>query len=76
VRGGSPGHAEIVVDLAEDPKTKARAFLLVQSFMPAQDMHITRNPTDPTLSPWYRADFGDSLVTPGYTFTRGELKRF
>jgi hypothetical protein len=76
IRGGFPGHAVIVVNMAERADTGERVFLLAQSYMPAQDIHILRNPTDSELSPWYPLAFGDRLRTPEYTFRRDELKRF
>jgi len=76
IRGGYPGHAAIVVDLAADARTGRKYFLLVQSFMPAQDMHVLRNPGDARRSPWYDAAFGDELRTPEWTFRRSELMRF
>ena len=76
IRGGSPGHAVLVVDMAVHARTGARLFMLAQSYMPAQDIHILRNPADPALSPWYRLDFGPSLRTPEWTFSRTDLKRF
>jgi len=75
VRGGSPGHAIIVVDMAGDDSGR-RLFLLAQSYMPAQDVHILVNPSDDVLSPWYPVDFGDALVTPEWTFRANELMRF
>src|SRR6202012_484317 len=50
IRGGSPGHAMQVIDMAED-SAGHRVYLLAQSYMPAQDIHIVKNPTDPALSP-------------------------
>jgi Domain of unknown function (4846) len=76
IRGGSPGHAVIVMDVAVHKTTGRKIFLLAQSYMPAQDMHILKNPTNPDLSPWYPEDFGAKLNTPEWTFTRDELKRF
>jgi hypothetical protein len=76
IRGGFPGHAVIVVDLAEDGRSGARFFLLAQSYMPAQEVHVLRNPGDPALGPWYPLDFGERLVTPEWTFEKNELKRF
>lgn len=75
IRGGSPGHAVIVVDMAEAGDGR-RIFLLAQSYMPAQEAQILRNPSDPKLSPWYSADFGEKLFTPEWTFQRDELKGF
>ncbi|MBN1770633.1 MAG: DUF4846 domain-containing protein [Deltaproteobacteria bacterium] len=75
VRGGFPGHAVLVVDLARDA-TGRTLFLLVQSYMPAQEVHVLVNPTDRTLSPWYDLAFGEQLRTPEWTFRRGEARRF
>lgn len=74
VHGGSPGHASIVVDVAQNAAGK-KILLLAEGYMPAQDMHIVKNPNS-QLSPWYSADFGASLKTPEYTFKAGDLKRF
>jgi hypothetical protein len=76
IRGGSPGHAVLVADVAVRPETGQKAFLLLQSYMPAQDVHVLRNPSNPSRSPWYEIPAGNSLVTPEWTFTRGELRRF
>ena len=76
IRGGSPGHCAIVVDVGENAGTGTRVFLLAQSFMPAQEIHVLKNPTDAKLSPWYSARIPDALRTPEYTFARHELRRF
>lgn len=76
IQGGSPGHAVIVADMAIDPDTKERFFLLVQSYMPAQDMHVLNNPRDKKLSPWYRNRFQGRLVTPEWMFDAADLRRF
>lgn len=76
IRGGFPGHAVIVVDLAASEATGSRYFLLAQSYMPAQEVHVLKNPGDGGLSPWYPVDFGDVLVTPEWTFSANERKRF
>lgn len=76
IKGGFPGHAVLVVDVAVNKKSGRKVFLLLQSYMPAQDMHILINPNDKNLSPWYDSDFGDTLETPEWNFTRGQLMRF
>ena len=73
VRGGFPGHAAIVVDLATNPQGE-KIFLLAQSYMPAQDIHILNNPTYPHLTPWYKLTGEEVIKTPEYTFKRNELK--
>ncbi len=75
IQGGSPGHAVIVVDLAADASGK-NVFLLAQSYMPAQEIQILKNPQNGKLSPWYSADFGEILETPEWTFGKNDLKRF
>jgi len=74
IKGGFPGHAMIVMDVAEDAKGN-RIYLLAQSYMPAQDIHVVVNPTDPGLSPWYAADTTQGLIeTPEWTFTTNQLR--
>jgi hypothetical protein len=76
IQGGSPGHAVIVVDMAEHKATGKRIFLLAQSFMPAQEIQVLCNPGNPGLNPWYPVNFGDKLFTPEWTFQKGDLKSF
>jgi len=76
IHGGTPGHAVIVVDLAANPSTDKKLFLLAQSYMPAQETQILKNPNDSEISPWYSIDFGDALRTPEWTFDTSDLKRF
>ncbi|MFC2104532.1 DUF4846 domain-containing protein [Bacteroidota bacterium] len=75
IQGGSPGHAVIVVDLATD-NSGNKTFLLAQSYMPAQDIHILKNPNSSDLSPWYSVNFEGELETPEWTFKKSDLKRF
>jgi hypothetical protein len=74
IQGGSPGHAVLVVDVAEDGKGR-RAVLLAQSYMPAQDIHVLRNPSTPN-SPWYVIESDGPLTTPEWDFYAGALRRF
>ncbi len=75
IQGGHPGHAVIVLDVVENPGTSERRFLLAQSYMPAQDIHVLRNPAGD--SPWYAVPgAGERLETPEWTFDRDELRRF
>jgi Domain of unknown function (4846) len=74
VKGGAPGHAMLVMDMAEDAAGR-RIYLLAQSYMPAQDIHIVRNPSDAALGPWYREEEGQTLIqTPEWTFTTNQLR--
>lgn len=76
IQGGSPGHAVIVVDMAQNPTSGEKLFLLAQSYMPAQDIQILKNPNNKTISPWYSSNFDHKLITPEWTFTKADLKRF
>lgn len=76
IKGGSPGHAVIVVDVAVNPKTNKKIFLLAQSYMPAQEIQILENPNNKGLSPWYSTDFENQLLTPEWIFDKTQLKRF
>lgn len=74
--GGFPGHAVLVVDVAKHKKTGKKIFLIAQSYMPAQNIHILKNLHNAALSPWYSEDFGEQLHTPEWTFDRDALKSF
>lgn len=75
IKGGFPGHAVLVADMAVNGAGERR-FLLVQSYMPAQDMHILKNPAAADGSPWYAMPPGAQIVTPEWTFTRDQLRRW
>ncbi|MFN3623144.1 MAG: DUF4846 domain-containing protein [Hyphomicrobium sp.] len=76
IKGGFPGHAVLVADMAENAATGEKRFLLVQSYMPAQEMHVLKNPRTDDGSPWYPASFAGELVTPEWTFPSGSLRRW
>jgi hypothetical protein len=76
IRGGSPGHAVIVVDMARDTVNGHKYFLLAQSYMPAQEIHVLKNLLRPDISPWYSLDNSDRIDTPEWTFLPSELRRF
>jgi hypothetical protein len=68
------GHAVIVVDKAirEDGKI---VYLLAQSYMPAQEIHILRNYMNPTISPWYEFPL-KNIRTPEWDFTENDWAKF
>ncbi|MBK7183229.1 MAG: DUF4846 domain-containing protein [Bacteroidetes bacterium] len=68
--GGFPGHAVLVVDICEHIKTKEKLFLIQQSYMPAQEIHVLKNFNNAALSPWYSIDFGNVLETPEWSFQK------
>lgn len=78
IQGGHPGHAVIVVDMAVHPKTKKKVFLLAQSYMPAQHIHILTNPVNRKKSPWYELSDSDDgkVYTPEWIFNKKDLKQF
>ena len=73
VKGGSPGHCVIVMDMCENTAGD-KLFLLGQSYMPAQQIHILKNPA--ADSPWYSvAGLSYPFSTPEWTFQAECLKR-
>lgn len=76
IQGGSPGHAVIVVDMAENKETREKLFLLAQSYMPAQDIQVLINPNNDVLSPWYKLQENEKLYTPEWSFEWDDLKAF
>lgn len=75
IKGGFPGHAVIVVDMAKNKQGK-KIFMLAQSYMPAQELQILKNPNNSKISPWYSEEFDETLITPEWTFKKTHLKRF
>jgi hypothetical protein len=74
IEGGSPGHAVIVLDVVENQRGD-RAFLLGQSYMPAQEIHVLKGGYV-FSNPWYPAEAAGRLTTPEWIFDRKDLKRF
>jgi hypothetical protein len=77
IKGGSPGHAVIVVDMLMNTKTKNKYFMLAQSYMPAQETQILLNPNVDDYTVWYKLDINEEIIqTPEWRFTRNDLKSF
>lgn len=76
IKGGFPGHAIIVVDMAEHKISGEKIFLLAQSYMPAQEIQVLKNLNDRELSPWYSSVISNEMRTPEWTFEKTNLKRF
>lgn len=75
VKGGSPGHAVMILDVVKNKKGK-KAFLLGQSYMPAQEFHVLKNPLHED-NPWYfEEEITYPLYTPEYKFDEGSLRRY
>lgn len=76
IEGGTPGHAVIVVDMAENKDTGEKSFLLAQSYTPAQDVQLLKNPRNDGGNPWYTLGPAETLHTPEWDFTTDQLMRF
>jgi len=75
IKGGFPGHAMMVTDVATNKEGK-KIFMLAQSYMPAQNIHIVKNPINKSLSPWYEINNDNKIVTPEYLFYKDQLRRW
>jgi len=77
IKGGSPGHAVIVVDMCVNSDNGDKAVMLAQSYMPAQQIHILKDQNSLEYSPWYLvSQIKDKIVTPEWTFDRDQVKSF
>ncbi|MDN5215283.1 DUF4846 domain-containing protein [Fulvivirgaceae bacterium BMA12] len=76
IQGGFPGHAVLVMDIAEHTDTGEKIFLLAQSYMPAQEIHVLVNPNQVGISPWYSMGYSNRIYTPEWTFDKTDLKRW
>lgn len=76
IKGGSPGHAVIVMDVARHKQTGDLIYLLAQSYMPAQDIHVLKNTSNKNLSPWYSAELNNIIATPEWTFYAPQLRKW
>jgi poly-gamma-glutamate synthesis protein (capsule biosynthesis protein) len=75
LKGGSPGHCVLIVDMAADQEGN-RCYLLAQGYMPAQDFHVLKNPLHPE-DPWYyESEITFPLRTPEWQFTEGSAARW
>ena len=75
IRGGFPGHAVMVMSVAENEDGK-KIYMIAQSYMPAQDIHVLQNPMNENLSPWYDVSENDIIQTPEYSFRKNELMQW
>ncbi|MBF9220770.1 DUF4846 domain-containing protein [Hymenobacter ruricola] len=78
IHGGAPGHAVLVVDVAEHAITRQKYVLLAQSYMPAQNIHVLRNVDTPALGAWFAVPDASQTEfdTPEWTFSSRELASF
>jgi hypothetical protein len=76
VKGGAPGHAEIVVDMAVNKTSGKKIYLLAEGYMPAQDIHILLNPVNTTLGPWHELTGDAQVITASWIFSKNQLRRW
>lgn len=82
IHGGAPGHAVLVLDVAENPQTHQKYLLLAQSYMPAQSIHVLKNiyADGPPMrdGAWFAVPKPDEsrFETPEWSFDKGEFGRF
>ena len=69
IKGGFPGHVVMVVDVAVNRQGE-KVFMIAQSYMPAQDIHVLKGPI---AAAWYPAREGE-IRTPEWTFQSDQLK--
>lgn len=75
IKGGSPGHCVMVTDVAADQNGNY-CYLLSQSYMPAQDFHVLKNPRHEENLWYYVSELEYPLLTPEYTFQEGSFRRW
>ena len=74
LKAGSPGHVVMVADVCENAEGE-KAFLLAQSYMPAQQFYVLKNPLHDN-DPWYyQKEVSYPFSTPEYTFSEGSFRR-
>lgn len=76
IKGGSPGHAVIIMDVAKHCQTGEKIFLLAQSYMPAQDIHVLQNLYTTELNPWFKVTKDKMIYTPEWTFYANQLRKW
>jgi hypothetical protein len=75
-KGNPVGHAVIIADMAINIETGEKIMLIVQSFMPAQSIHVLLNPNNKKINPWFSIDFEDPLLLSSWNFVKKDLRRF
>ena len=71
------GHAVMVVDVAKNPRTGKKAFLLAEGNTPARNIHVMRNLENPFRSPWFMLDEdAEGLILSVFPYKADELHHF
>jgi hypothetical protein len=90
LQSGSPGHAVIILDMVRKERGRQGdspeyLYLLGQSYMPAQQFHVLKNPHEKGDSVpgfesegavWYSLERGGAVNTPEWSFPPGSLRYF
>jgi hypothetical protein len=74
IQGGFPGHAIIVMDVVHHKENNSKMFMIAQSFMPAQSIHILLNNANSKNYCWYELKESEMLESPSWNFYSDELK--
>jgi hypothetical protein len=59
-----------------ESKSGGKIFMIAQSYMPAQDIHVLKNFGDEKIGPWYKNSIAVQLNSPQWSFPVSELKCF
>ena len=75
VTPGSPGHALIIVGMANNINNES-VYLLAEGYTPAQSIHIITNAGE-DINPWYKLSTkNNETITARYTFLPTNIRRF
>ena len=75
VTPGFPGHIIIIVDKVSN-ENGDNLFIFAQGNTPAQSVHILKNPSNSSKSPWFELEMGAPLQIPTYYFNTSQFIRF
>ncbi|MDR0288132.1 MAG: DUF4846 domain-containing protein [Clostridiales bacterium] len=73
VKGGSPGHTVIIVDMAVNTVTGEKMLLIAEGNTPATQMYIVPNKS---TNPWFAFKEGKELDINGWHCSQEDLRRF
>jgi D-alanyl-lipoteichoic acid acyltransferase DltB (MBOAT superfamily) len=72
----SMAKAMLVVDVAVNPTTGQKAFIVAGGGNPATDIHVYNNTTDDTMNVWQTLEADGSFICGDTTFYANSLYRF
>lgn len=75
IKGGSPGHIVMLCDEVINEQGE-KLFLIFQGNTPAQSVHLVKNLTDNSISPWYKLEDNTEISVSNYTFSNSKYVRF